>query len=186
LSQTGSLILPFVYKNAAVGTTSQDILEGMAQGGHQVIVSNSRPHAVKRENLINYLGSHNAIFSDGITDLIVIYLEKEENRAAFVQAVDQEVKAQTTDYLAVLVADTDYAREEEQVRSKRSDEERSIEARDAGDYINSTYWPRGIWEGLLTTVLLLLILATGLCCTYELQTPTKWDDPKKLTAVHHG
>jgi len=72
------------------------------------------------------------------------------------------------------------------VRSKRSAEERSIEARDVDDYINSTYWPRGIWEGLFTTLLLLLMLATGLWCTYELQTPTKWDDPKKLAAVHHG
>jgi len=51
------------------------------------------------------------------------------------------------------------------------------------DYSDSMYWPRGVWEGLLTSLVLLFILALGLWCTAELQTPTKWEKPK----VHlHG
>jgi len=177
LGQTGSLILPFVYKSSTASSTSQDILDGMMLPANRLIVSNSRPDAIRRENVLEYLVSHNDIFSNGVVDFIVIYLEKEENRAGFVQSVDQAVKAQTADYLAMLVADTDYVRaeEEQDMRNKRSAEERDVEARDAGHYAQGKYWPRAIWEGLFAAILLLIILATGVWCTYELQTPSKWE-----------
>ena len=64
-----------------------------------------------------------------MTDVIAVYLEQQENRgtlsnhhcpiksnslatAAFVESVNNAIKARTTHYFALLIADTDYLREE--------------------------------------------------------------------------
>ena len=39
--------------------------------------------------------------------------------------------------------------------------------------------PLSVWIGLLVTLLLVSILAWGLQMLADLQTPNKWDDPKK-------
>lgn len=177
LSQSSSLVLPYLYKSQSISTTSQDILYGVEQ---KLIVSNTQAGAIPREQLLQHLANNAALFSNGETDVIAIYLEKEVNRAAFVENVNNAVKAQTADYLALYIADTDYVREEESNHnSRRSD----VEVRDSGKYADSMYWPRGVWEGLITTVMLLFILTVGIWCTAELQTPTKWEKPK---VVHHN
>jgi len=178
LSQTSSLILPFVYKSASISTTSQDILFGV-DAQQKIISSNTQAGAVPRAELVHYLTQNGAIFSNGVTEVIAIYLEKEENRAAFVESVNAAINAQTGNYLALLIADTDYVREEEGSHNKRNVD---IEVRDAGYYAKSKYWPRGVWEGLITTVMLLFLLTIGLWCTAELQTPTKWE---KAKLQHH-
>lgn len=176
LSQSSSLVLPYLYKSQSISTTSQDILYAFEQ---KIIVSNTQAGAIPREQLVQHLANNAAIFSNGETDVIAIYLEKEADRATFVANVNNAIKAQTADYLALYIADTDYVREEESNHGSK----REVEARDAGKYANSTYWPRGVWEGLLSTILLLFILTVGIWCTAELQTPSKWEKPK---VVHHG
>jgi len=177
LSQSSSLILPFIYKSESISTTSQDILFGVA--GNKVIFSN-REGALPRSQVVNYITQHTGIFSNGETDVIAVYLENQENRAAFVESVNNAISAQTLDYLALFIADTDYTREEEADRNNELRSERSIDARDADEYAQSKYWPRGVWEGLLVTLLLLSILSIGVWCTSELQTPTKWEKTRQL------
>jgi len=179
LSQSNSLVLPFVYKSESLSTTSQDILYGVP-ASQKILVSNSLSIGnMRREHLVDFISQNDVIFSNGVTDVITVYLEKQENRAGFVESVNNAIKARTTDYMALLIADTDYTREDDG-RDTHERQMRDIEKRDASDYINSTYWPQGVWEGLLTTLLLLSILAVGLWCTGELQTPTKWEKPKPL------
>jgi len=175
LSQSSSLILPFVYKSESISTTSQDILFGVA--GTKVIFSN-KEGALPRAQVVDYITQNTALFSNGETDVIVVYLENQVNRAAFVESVNNAISAQTLDYLGLFIADTDYTREEEADSHLRS--ERSIEVRDADEYAQGKYWPQGVWEGLLVTILLITILAIGVWCTSELQTPTKWEKPKPL------
>jgi len=175
LSQSGSLILPFVYKSESLTTTSQDILHGVPEG-QKLVVSNSLSIGnLRREQLVEFITQTNVIFSNGVTDVIAVYLEMQENRAAFVESVNNALKARTTNYMALLIADTDYIRDEEEpdtnIRAVRDLEPRN-------DYASGTFWPQAVWEGLLTTILLLFILAIGLWCTAELQTPTKWEKPK--------
>jgi len=181
LSQSSSLILPFVYKSESLTTTSQDILYGIPHD-QRVIVSNSLSIGnMRREQLVDFITQNDVVFSNGVTDVIAVYLEKQETRAAFVESVNNAIKARTVNYLALLIADTDYLREEEG-SDTHIREARDIQIRT--DYASSTYWPQGVWEGLLTTILLLLpILGVGLWCTAELQTPTKWDKPR-LPPLH--
>lgn len=176
LSQSTSLVLPFVYKSESISTTSQDILFGV-DPSQRVIVSNTLEGAVSRAQLVDYLAQNEAIFSNHVTEVIAVYLEKEGNKAAFIESVNTAIKSRTSNYLALFIADTDYVREEEGSHNKRS-VEREVETRDAGYYANGKYWPRGVWEALLSAAMLIFILTVGLWCTAELQTPSKWEKPK--------
>ena len=51
LSQTSSLILPYVYKSASISTTSQDILFEVP-AGQKIVVANTQTGDLKRDQLV--------------------------------------------------------------------------------------------------------------------------------------
>jgi putative Ca2+/H+ antiporter (TMEM165/GDT1 family) len=43
------------------------------------------------------------------------------------------------------------------------------------------YWPADVWSGIVISVTLLVLLAIAVGCMFELQTPTRWEKPKRVT-----
>jgi hypothetical protein len=44
------------------------------------------------------------------------------------------------------------------------------------------YWPADVWSGIVISVTLLLLLAIAIGCMFELQTPTRWEKPKRAVS----
>jgi len=174
-----SLVVPFVYRDSFTPSISATILNNFKPEATKIVASSNKPDAVALNQLLDHLKQNNGIFTNGIADLVLVYLDTQPDDGALISAVDQLVKEQTGgQYVSFYTSDAEYVPPEKtRTRREAYEEETTTYARAARstDYGTSTYWPKGVWEGLLVAALLLVILSVGLWCTYELQTPTKWE-----------
>jgi len=179
-----SLVMPFVYRDDFTPSVSDAVLSGFNSDAIKLVASVNKPDTIALSQLLDNLKQNNGLFTNGITDLLLVFLDDEQaDKGALVSAVDQLVKEQTGDnYVSFFTSDAEFV-PAEKTRARRDiyAEEEITHQRGlrSTNYGTSDYWPRGIWEGLFVTVLLLIILGVGLWCTYELQTPTKWERDRK-------
>jgi len=134
---------------------------------------------VTKNDFPQFLRSNQGMFSDGKTDVIVVFLTQKD--AVFymrnIQSTIEELSG--GNYVAIYTSDKAYEPEIRTPSSRSyvrgSNEVQRLVTRSTSD----DYWPRSVYEGLLIVITFGIILAVGICCLVELQTPTKWEKTKR-------
>jgi len=182
LAASSSVIAPFVYRDSSSGAISEMLLEAfkLAPNAHTIIASDERSDAIQLDSLVSTLATNTEIYQNGVVDLVFVYLPSEvSSKASLITNVDTTIKQATKgNYVAVFTANSEFEREKMSTRREVVSERSTIQVRDSDTYAQSKYWPHQIWEGLLISALLLILLTIGLWCTFELQTPVRWEKPK--------
>jgi len=182
---SSSLVAPFIYKDTSADPPlSTAVLENWRKDAQVVVVSEDRFSAIKPNQLAEHLADNAAMFTNGIPDLVLIYVDEKSDRTTLINSVDRLINERTGGrYVAFFTADVEYVppQQSPKTHNKRdvAEEEISEQRVLRSDFATADYWPRGIWEGLFVTALLLTILSVGLWCTYELQTPSRWERDKR-------
>jgi len=180
---TSSLVLPYTYKTDPEDAATGESIIGKSNG--QAIVS-GQEGGIPNKDLLTRLEERKELLSNGATELLMIYLESDTVKSELISKVTKFVQEQTNgNYIALFTADNTYEVEEEQKpkEARVFDEDismaREIEERgDGGYYAQGRFWPNAIWEGLGITIVFGIILAIGVQCTIELQTPIRWEKVK--------
>eukprot|EP01087_Luapelamoeba_hula_P021203 TRINITY_DN736_c0_g1_i1.p1 TRINITY_DN736_c0_g1~~TRINITY_DN736_c0_g1_i1.p1 ORF type:complete len:301 (+),score=52.27 TRINITY_DN736_c0_g1_i1:107-1009(+) len=186
-----SVLLPYVYRDGEQ-TTSEAIRAAFtAAPNAHVLTAGANIETLQAEL------AEKKVFSNGVVDLLVVRLSLYADKAATVEAVDTLVQQATSgQYVAMFTADSEFKREQRtpsqkevevhrRVQQEEAEEDESarsirsvLEARDSNYYSQRKFWPKEIWEGIFVVVLLGVILVTGFWCTFELQTPQRWETAK--------
>jgi len=133
---------------------------------------------VPKNDLLQHLKNNQAMFSDGKTDMIVVFISHKE--AIFYMRSIQPLVEELSrgNYMALFTSNKAFE-PEIRVPARRSyvrnTEVERLVARSTAD----DYWPRSIYEALLVAITFAIILAVGIGCLAELQTPTKWEKTKR-------
>jgi len=181
-----SVVVPFVYKDTSADPPLSTAVLGNWRKDAQVIVvsEEEKINAIRPNQLPEHLAEQATIFTNGIADLVLIYVDEKSDRIALINSVDSLINERTKGrYIAFFTSDVEYVppQKNTQTHNKREVDEYMVREQRVlrSDYGTGDYWPKGIWEGLFVTALLLTILGVGLWCTFELQTPTRWERDKR-------
>jgi len=121
------------------------------------------------------------ILSDNKPDFLAVTdLSKYNNneRATMLRAVDTQLKEQSGSYIWIATAEAPMIYVEQRASTIQS-QLNIMHNSPVFTYIDSKYWPKGVWEGLLVAALLILLLLLGVGCTASVQSPTRWENPDK-------
>jgi hypothetical protein len=162
-SAASSLVVPYAYPNARV---SDAILNKMSQSAILSGLSSD-------EEVLGYFDNHRAILSDGKTNVIVVQIASGD--ASLIGAVEQRLSGSS--YVLGYAADASFRAAEKSTRMV------ALSALDSDLVVEHTYggeyWPADVWSGIVISVTLLILLAIGIGCMFELQTPTRWEKTKR-------
>jgi len=179
-ASSSSVIAPYMYRDSS--SAISDILIGafrLAPNARTIIAADDRNNAIQLDSLLNTLEKDDEIYNNGVVDLVFVYLSADITKTSFITNIDNKIKQATKgNYVAVFTANSEFEREKLSAKRDVVFEERTVQVRDSGTYAQSKYWPHQIWEGLLISALLLILLTIGLWCTFELQTPVRWEKQK--------
>jgi len=165
-SASSSLVVPYAYPSASV---SDAILNKVA---HPAILS----ALSSDEAVLNYFKNHRAILSDGKTDVVVVQVASGD--ASLIAEVEQLLSGSS--FVLGYTADASFRAAEKSTRMM------ALGAIDADLVVEHTYggeyWPADVWSGIVISVTLPLLLAIAIGCMFELQTPTRWEKPKRAVS----
>jgi len=175
-----SVIVPNLYQSsyASASESLGPILDGTT------VVADNRKDAVPFSQLSQYLTDNSGIFSNGVVDVIVVYLPGDSSKAATFANTQEQISVRSAgSFVAAYTAEAGYTAAD----TKRPVSRREVDAHDRlarTANIRSTletYWPKEVFEGIFVFVILGILLVVGMWCTFSLQTPSKWE---KIKAGH--
>jgi len=142
---------------------------------------------------LSYLQHNEEIFNNNVTDLIIICFDESSSseetnyRQSDVYLGNvQEIISKNTQgkYLTVFTADKPGPSIIQRSHSSYDYElfeqsKKALEGVSADETTYKNYWPAIFIQMLLTTILLIVIACVGICCNFMIQTPQKYEIPKK-------
>jgi len=157
-SAASSLVLPYVYPEASLSAA---------------ILNNEKADSklVDKEDVLQYIEEHQTILSDGKTNIIVVRTNSAD--ASLILAVEQRLTG--TSYVLGHAADGMFC----DGRKARMAPLNVLDGVVVERWYGGEYWPSDVWAGLIAMVILLILLAIGIGCMLELQTPTRWEKTKR-------
>jgi len=175
-SSGSSIIIPYSYHGNSVPSAS--LITNVIRTGHKVIIAQDHLSEksedivnVERDKLVNYLENEKDIFNNGKPDLLVVYTPTDS--VDFISKVDKKVKELSQGiYVAVLTSDFPVGHVSDTVTAVHT--QVAVMQRDMWHFAQGEFWPIQVWEGLLISILLILMLIVGVGCTATVQTPQKW------------
>lgn len=137
------------------------------------------------EKLLDVLNENSGIFSNGVTDLIVVFFaEKDtaqlEDDDRYIAQLEQEIKLRTNgNYVGVFSANSPSSTNVLRSFAATPEELTRIVRDQLPSDTYTSYFPGIIWEAIIVVVTLLIIALVGICCTVQLQTPARFETPKQ-------
>ncbi|KAL6055421.1 hypothetical protein QOT17_016757 [Balamuthia mandrillaris] len=173
-----SVIAPYTYHTSTSSSLSSLVLSKLPSAASVVVAGLEEGKDklkdatyIKLEESLNYLRQHTDLFSNGRTDLLLVFLHDES--VSFVGELNGLVKeASSGNYLSVFSAENPVVPPVQSTSyPSRAETEEEEEELEESPYSDMDYWPASVWEGLITAVLLLSILFFGVFCTFRVQVP---------------
>jgi hypothetical protein len=165
-SASSSLVAPYAYPGAPV---SDVILKKTHNAALLFALSSD-------ETILSYFENNRAILSDGKTDVVVVQVASGD--ASLIAEVAQRLSGSS--YVLGYTADSSFHAAEMSTRMttfRAVGDDEMVYAETYG----GEYWPADVWSGIVISVTLLVLLAIAVGCMFELQTPTRWEKPKRVT-----
>jgi len=192
---SSSLVIPYTHvgEEEAIGTTVVEEIAKQLDKQASIIIASKNPESfqtlasrasrVSLEDLKKMATKDWNIFSNGVTDIVVVCFD---SPAVHASNVDQVATSYATDdafvhdllqkvqgsYLAIFTADKSAT---ETVRYERA----SMMVKQLAQASSSGLYPPDVIEAQIVMIPLLLILAIGIICTFGVQSDLKFDAEKK-------
>jgi hypothetical protein len=208
-SARSSIVVPYASSESAIGSSlSSSIASSLSKNAIVTVASSNGDKAINKNSnkitlkqLLEIATPSWTILSNGVTDLLVIYLEESfesDGNELFLDITTTNMNLDSllnnvckslkdSSYVAVYTADSPAP--SVQKRFPANDESLSaFEQMHAQSLYqasllssSSDYWTDDIITAVIIMVPFLLILFVGLCCTFRVQVPLKMDaeKPKK-------
>jgi len=171
-----SVIVPNLYQSsyASASESLGSLLDDTT------VVADNRQNAVPFSQLSQYLTDNSGIFSNGVVDVIVVYLPSDSSKATIFAAIQEQISVLSAgSFVAVYTAETGYtAADTKRAVSRREVDAHERLARTDTPSTLALYWPKEVWEGMFVFIILGILLIVGMGCTFALQTPSKWEKIK--------
>jgi hypothetical protein len=162
-SAASSLVLPYVYPEAPLSVA-------ISEKASQAVVLDG---ITSSESVLAHFDS--AILSNGKTDVVIVHVARGD--ASLIATIQQRISG--SNFVLGYAADTNFQSPVQAVRivGRSTVDSGVVVVQD--NYADGDYWPADVWSGIVSSVALLIILAVGIGCLFELQTPTKFEKPKR-------
>eukprot|EP01090_Pellita_catalonica_P005014 TRINITY_DN1483_c0_g1_i2.p1 TRINITY_DN1483_c0_g1~~TRINITY_DN1483_c0_g1_i2.p1 ORF type:complete len:240 (-),score=38.03 TRINITY_DN1483_c0_g1_i2:35-754(-) len=171
-----SLIVPHFYPRNSVPSVS--VAETLAEQGVKVVVAgqfNSDDESItkmSRTALMEFIKT-----KDLTPTFVVVEMKEQEFKTAI--EMKKLIETSTTGtVLTIFTADNvslPIATKVTAVKTHMTTMQRNMWA-----YANSHYWPISIFEGIIGSVILLILAFVGVACLTTLQTPDKWGSESRF------
>lgn len=177
-----SVIIPYNYQSQ-YSATSRSVLRSLtgsyivSRSGDNSKSYDPKVNRMSTSSLSTFLESAQEKSLDRKTnpEVIVVYLKGESIKYA--QGICQQVSQLTNgNYIAVAFAD-----EKNQDIEETKDAvhfQVAVTKRQAVPDNSDDYFPTAVWEGIMVSVLLLILVVIGVSCTASVQTPKRWGTGK--------
>jgi hypothetical protein len=162
-SAASSVVAPYAYPEARV---SSAIINKVPKA---IVLSGLRSD----DKVLNHFDNNRAILSDGKVDVVIVQVAHGD--ASLIASVMERLSGSSA--IVGYAADDSFRAPEKSMRLVAFDELENdvvVEHTYGGDY-----WPADVWSGIVISVTLIVLLAIGIGCMFELQTPTKWEKTKR-------
>merc|ERR1711941_220131 len=172
-AQHPEVVVIFVEQEAQPAREAYSFLQTfLDSASSSLVVPYAYPSASVSDAILNKV-AHRAILSNGKTDVVVVQVASGD--ASLIAEVEQLLSGSS--FVLGYTADASFRAAEKSTRMM------ALGAMDADLVVEHTYggeyWPADVWSGIVISVTLLFLLAIAIGCMFELQTPTRWEKPKR-------
>lgn len=180
-SATSSLLVPYNYHKSGVSAQFVDELivrnQKVIVAQDDTVSSTASIIHVQRSGLKQYLQQHTELFNNGATDYVLVYLPDQED--SYVSELDAAIKTlSNSNYVAIYATDSPSSEIMESITAVQVHV--TAVQRDMWYYAQGEFWPVSVWEGILASIVLIVLLLIGVGCTATVQTPNRWGTDTKL------
>lgn len=137
---------------------------------------------IELSKLVSYLKQNNQLFSNGVTDVVVVSVSSPAEADQVIGQVDELLTASKSSFVAVVASDFSVPSPVELNFDHVQRAKREIIKKKTGDDTYTSRWPGPVVQGLLVGAVLLLMALIGFIAAFDIQVPERYEKPIKRDA----